>query len=103
MVTQRGMRQAEVEVEKDVERRDFFFFGWTVCGSSKTNSSSRRGGGLMGGRVGDIDIRDLCFSGGEYVMWWKGAEGFNEDQWFNKWAEMATLACETFAFWVDCM
>ena len=82
--------------------RDFFFFGWTVCGSRRTNASSRRVGDLMGGRVGGIEMRDFCFSGGEYVMMWKGDEGFNEDQWSNGWAEMATLACETFASWVDC-
>lgn len=54
----------------------------------------------MGGRVRDIDMGDICFSGGEYVMRWKGDEGFNEDQWFNGRAEMA---CETSAFWVDRM
>ena len=57
----------------------------------------------MGGRAGGIEMRGFCFSGGEYVMMWKGDEGFNEDQWFNGRAEMATLACEIFAFWVDCM
>ena len=48
-------------------------------------------------------MRDFCFSGGEYVMMWKGDDGFNEDQWSNGWVEMATLACETFASWVDCI